>query len=306
MANRKRPQAGTVPRSVGLFGAAAPTTGLFEAPALQPQSTSMFGQQTTMNTMSGFGQSPNTSFGQPSAVNQTQPAVQNSLFGKPTTGFDETPREFGQPQTTAPKISFGKWERKVATFAGTIFAGFGTNTAVNATSPFGALQTELTTKIRHRPIRTATKRLALKDATINELNGESVAAKLMTRMGEFVAEIEQITSKNKQLEKAHNETVQRIAAMNGEKQDVEKELAAMKLEMERVNKAFEETKAEKQKEKSGLLLPLQLKQKIDIFLQSDTFLNLFAGIFIGFFLYQIFVIQSFDINESLHYAENMS
>lgn len=125
MANRKGPQAGAVAPSGGLFGAAAPSTGLFGAPASQPQSTGLFGQQTATNTMGGFGQNANTSFGQQSAFGQAQPAASNSLFGKPNTGFGQPTSAFGQPQAAATNNLFGKPFAAVATSANTGFAGFG-------------------------------------------------------------------------------------------------------------------------------------------------------------------------------------
>lgn len=158
MANRKGPAAGTVPQTGGLFASAAPSTGLFGAPASQPQSTGLFGQPTTTNTIGGFGQNASTSFGQPSAFGQTQPAASTSLFGKPTTGFGQPTSAFGQPQPAATNNMFGKPFTPVATSANTGFAGFGNiplttsvftpplthvmpftgNTTINATSPFGA------------------------------------------------------------------------------------------------------------------------------------------------------------------------
>lgn len=125
MANRKGPQAGAVPPSGGLFGATAPSTGLFGAPASQPQSTGLFGQQTTTNTMTGFGQNANTSFGQPTAFGQPQAAAQNSLFGKTNTGFGQPTSAFGQPQAAASNNLFGKPFAAVATSANTGFTGFG-------------------------------------------------------------------------------------------------------------------------------------------------------------------------------------
>lgn len=125
MANRKGPQAGAVTQSAGLFGASSPSTGLFGAPASQPQSTGLFGQQTTANTMGGFAQNTNNSFGQPSAFGQTQPAAPTGLFGKTNTGFGQATSTFGQTQAAAPGNLFGKPFTAVATSANTGFPGFG-------------------------------------------------------------------------------------------------------------------------------------------------------------------------------------
>lgn len=125
MANRKGPAAGSVAPSGGLFGASAPSTGLFGAPASQPQSTGLFGQPATTSTIGGFGQNANTSFGQPTAFGQTQPAASTSLFGKPATGFGQPTSAFGQPQAAASNNMFGKPFAAVATSANTGFSGFG-------------------------------------------------------------------------------------------------------------------------------------------------------------------------------------
>lgn len=120
-ANRKGPQAGSV-QPGGLFGSTPQNTSIFGAPVSQPQSTGLFGTQSTTNTIGGFGANTNT-FGQaaPAFGAQNQAA---SLFNKPAaTGF-------GQPATTfnqqpANNMFGAKPFGTPATTASTGFTGFG-------------------------------------------------------------------------------------------------------------------------------------------------------------------------------------
>lgn len=109
-ANRKGPQAGSV-QGGGLFGSTQPNTGIFGAPASQPQSTGLFGASTTTNTLGGFG-APQNTFGAaaPAFGAQTQAT---SLFNKPANTFGQSTfnqqpasnlfgaKPFGAPTTTA-------------------------------------------------------------------------------------------------------------------------------------------------------------------------------------------------------------
>lgn len=108
-ANRKGPQSGGV-QPGGLFGATPQNTSIFGAPTSQPQSTGLFGQQPTTNTLGGFGGNT-SSFGQQApafgAPNQA-PSLFNkpaNTFGQPT--FNQQPannlfgaKSFGAPTTT--------------------------------------------------------------------------------------------------------------------------------------------------------------------------------------------------------------
>lgn len=92
-ANRKGPQAGSVPQA-GMFGATAQPTNMFGTQTSQPQSTGLFGAQTTTNTMGGFGASANT-FGQAAPAFGAQNQA-SSLFNKPTNSFGQVSTTFNQ------------------------------------------------------------------------------------------------------------------------------------------------------------------------------------------------------------------
>lgn len=160
-ANRKGPQAGGVVGGTSLFGAAAPSTGLFGAATSQP-STGLFGQPaenkslfgSAPSTLGGFGQQQNTGFG--AAAVQQQPTsgglfgksfsaptattassfstfnttnTQSNLFGTKPFGAQPQTGLFGQP-AVSQLSAFGQP-------AATGFTGFGAPAAQQPNSLFG-------------------------------------------------------------------------------------------------------------------------------------------------------------------------